>query len=313
MTVHQPVARFHLPGSALLLVTLALLPGVAKADDCVIAPAPQTAATPKTAAAPAKPRPVVRPAVRRPPPLTEVGVPGAPKAQPAAQAKPQSPTRQRVVVQRKRPSPNAKLVASEQAPTPVPKADATCTPVADPPEGRSRMKEAPRFTPIDPPTRPPSMPSVRRDPLEGIRTGLPGVDPMPPSLDPMPPSLDLVPPSADLVPPGEVALAPPYQMTLVPPSPVVLLPPPMGGGGGGGPELPLVEKPAPPLNPNPPGLTIPPLVIVPPETDRPIDPGTPPDPEQPHPVPIPGSVWLVLVGLAGVFRQRCRALPGMQR
>lgn len=298
MTVHQPVARFHLSGSALLLLTLALLPGKADAEDCV------AAAAPKTATAAAKPRPAVRPPVRRPPPPTEAGALAIPKAQPAAQAKSQSPTRPRAVIQRKRPPATAKLAASGQAPKPVAKAVPTCTPVADPSDVRSRMGDVSRFTPIDPSKRLLIEPSVRQDPLEGIRTGLPGVDPMPPSLD--------------LTPPGEVALVPPVQMALVPPFPVVLLPPPMGGGGGGGgggvgPQLPVVGKPAPPLNPNPPVAIIPPLVVVPPLIDKPVDPWTPPDPDGPHPVPAPGSVWLLLAGLPGLLRQRCRAMPRVQR
>jgi hypothetical protein len=87
----------------------------------------------------------------------------------------------------------------------------------------------------------------------------------------------------------------------------------MGGGGGGGPQLPVVGKPAPPLNPDPPGVFIPPVVVVPPPTDKPVDPWTPPDPDGPHPVPVPGSVWLVLAGVAGLLRQRCRAIPRVQR
>jgi hypothetical protein len=176
--------------------------------------------------------------------------------------------------------------------------------VADPSDVRARLRDASRFTPIEPSKRLLIEPSVRQDPLEGIRTGLPGVDPMPPSLD--------------LMPPGEVALVPPVQMALVPPFPVVLLPPPMGGGGGGGgggvgPQLPVVGKPAPPLNPNPPVVIIPPLVVVPPLIDKPVDPWTPPDPDGPHPVPAPGSVWLLLAGLAGLLRQRFRAMPRVQR
>jgi hypothetical protein len=168
--------------------------------------------------------------------------------------------------------------------------------VADPSDVRARLRDASRFTPIEPSKRLLIEPSVRQDPLEGIRTGLPGVDPMPPSLD--------------LMPPGEVALVPPF--------PVVRLPPPMGGGGGGGgggvgPQLPVVGKPAPPLNPNPPVAIIPPLVVVPPLIDKPVDPWTPPDPDGPHPVPVPGSVWLLLAGLAGLLRQRCRAMPRVQR
>ena len=303
MTVHQPVARFHLPGSALLLLTLALLPGGARADDCGIV------AAPKTAAAPAKPRPAVRPPVRRPPPPTVVGASGPPKAQPAAQAKPQSPTRPRAEVLRKRPPATAKLAASRQAPKPAVKAVPNCTPVADPSDVRSRLRDASRFTPIDPPKRLLIEPSVRQDPLEGIRTGLPGVDLVPPSLDLVPPG------EVALVPPLQLALVPPFQMELAPPFPVVLLPPPMGGGGGGGGEsqLPVVEKPAPPLNPNPPGVIIPPVVLVPPLIDKPVDPWTPPNPDGPHPVPVPGSVWLLLAGLAGLLRQRCRALPRVQR
>jgi len=279
MTVHQPVARFYLPSSAVLL-TFALLPGLVSADDCV------TAVAPRAVTAPTKPRPVVRPPVRRPPPSTEVGALATPKAQPVAQDKPQQPARPRVVIHRKRPPASAKLVASEQAPKPVTKAVPTCTPVADPlAEVRSPLKDAPRFTPIDPPTRLLIVPNVVQEPLEGIRTGLPGE-----------------------------GLAPPFQVALVPPSIGG-----GGGGGGGGSQLPAVEKPAPPLNPNPPVVIIPPLVIVPPElidppvTDKPIDPGTPPDPDGTHPVPVPGSVWLVLAGLTGLLRQRWRVMPRAQR
>jgi len=112
-----------------------------------------------------------------------------------------------------------------------------------------------------------------------------------------------------------MAQLPPVQMDLVPPFPGVLVPPPMGGGGGGAgaPQLPIVEKPAPPFNPSPPGVISPPVVIVPPLIDKPVDPLTPPDPDGPHPVPVPGSVWLVLAGVAGLLRQRCRALPRVQR
>jgi hypothetical protein len=60
-------------------------------------------------------------------------------------------------------------------------------------------------------------------------------------------------------------------------------------------------------------VIIPPVVIVPPLIDKPVDPWTPPNPDGPHPVPVPGSAWLLLAGLAGLLRQRCRALPRVQR
>jgi hypothetical protein len=265
MTVRQSAALRHLPSTCALLVALALIPGFASADDCVLA------AAPKAAVPPAKPRPLVRAVVKRPPPAVDLNALAEPKSQPVGQAKPQPPARPRVVVHRKRPSATANLAASQQsAPKPAANAVPSCTPVADPQAAvRAPLLDAPRFTPIDPPTRLLSESSVRQDPLEGIRTGLPGEG-------------------------------------LGPSFPIALLPTPPGGGS----QIPTVEKPAPvyppispipPVEPIPPIVTIPPVDPIPPVTDKPVD------PEAPHPVPVPGSVWLVLAGLGALLRQRRRA------
>jgi hypothetical protein len=298
MTVRQSVFAFHPAGSALLLLTLALLSGVASAEDCVVAGAPKAAAVPATPRpvvrgpvhAPVRPpvvrAPPIRPPVVRQPQPTDVNALATPKAQPQVQARPQPhtqarplrPAGQRVVVHRKRPAAPASIAASEQAPKPVANNPVpTCAPLADPQTApMAPLKEAPRFTPIDPPMRLVGEPSARQDPLEGIRTGLPGE-----------------------------GMAPPFQVAQ-------LSPPIGGGGGGGGSPLPVLEKPAsakPPTGVIPPVGIIPPVELIPPVTDRPIDPGTPPDPDRPHPVPVPGSVWLVLAGLAGLLHQRCRSTP----
>ncbi len=269
MTVRQSAALLHLPSTCSLLVALALIPGFASADDCVVA------AAPKAVVMPAKPRPPVRPVVKRPPSSVDLNALAEPKSQPVGQGKQQPPARPRVVVHRKRPPATANLAASQQsAPKPAAKAVPSCTPVADPQAAvRAPLIDSPRFTPIDPPTRLLSESSVRQDPLEGIRTGLPGEG-------------------------------------LGPSFPIALLPTPPGGGS----QIPTVEKPAPvnppvyppiapipPVDPIPPVVTIPPVDPIPPVTDKPVD------PDAPHPVPVPGSVWLVLAGLGALLRQRCRA------
>ncbi len=270
MTVRQSAVPRYLPGATVLLATLALTPGFARADDCV------AAATPKSALVlPATPRPPVRPpvrpAVRRPPAAIDRNALTAPKAQPVGQAKPQTAARPRVVVHRKRPPATASLAASQQAaPRSVSKGVPTCTPVADPQAAvRAPLIDAPRFTSIDPPTRLLSESSVRQDPLEGIRTGLPGE-----------------------------GFGPSFPIALLPTSP------------GNGSQLPATEKPAPvyppsrpttPVEPIPPVVTVPPVEPIPPVTDKPVD------PETPHPVPAPGAVWLVLAGLGALLCQRRRA------
>jgi hypothetical protein len=170
MTVRRPVVAFHLPGSTALLLTLALLPGIASANDCVIAEAP------KAAAVPVKPRPVVRAPVRRPPPKTDVDALATPKAQPVAQAKPRQATRPRAVVHRKRPAATANLAAAEQAKKPATRSGTACAPTADPQAAvKAPLVDVARFTPIDPPTRLLSESNAVQTPLEGIRTGLPGM------------------------------------------------------------------------------------------------------------------------------------------
>jgi hypothetical protein len=271
MTVRQSTVPPYLPSVAALLMALALAPGLASAEDCV------AAATPKSAVVPATPRPPVRPAIRRAPPSVGGNALAVPASGPQGQAKPRPPARPRVVVHHKRPPATANLAASQQsAQRPAAKAVPSCTPVADPQAAvRAPLIDAPRFTPVDPPTRLLSESSVRQDPLERIRTGLPGE-------------------------------------SLGPSIPIALLPRPPGGGS----QVPVAEKPAPvrppigptaPVDPSTPVVTIPPVVTnppvdpIPPVTDKPVD------PEAPHPVPLPGSVWLVLAGLGALFRQRCRA------
>lgn len=262
MTVRQSASVPYLLSATALVVALALAPGFASADDCVVA------AAPKGAVVAAKPRPQVRPAVKRAPPAIDRNALVEPT--PVGQAKPNAPARPRVVVHRKRPPATANLAASQQsAPKPAAKAVPTCTtPVADPQAAlRAPLIDAPRFTPVDPPTRLLSESSVRQDPLEGIRTGLPGEG-------------------------------------FGPSFPIALLPTPPGGGS----QVPVAEKPAPvyPFGPTPPvglvppGVTNPPVDLTPPNTGQPID------PEAPQPVPAPGSVWLVLAGLGALLRQRYR-------
>jgi len=265
MTVRQSAALLHLPSTCALLVALALIPGFASADDCVVA------AVPKAAVVPAKPRPPVRPVVKRPPSAGDLKALTEPKSPPVGQAKPHAPSRPRVVVQRKRPPATASLAASfPSAPKPAAKAVPTCTPVADQQTAvRSPLIDSPRFTPIEPPTRLLSEPSVRQDPLEGIRTGLPGEG-------------------------------------LGPSFPIALLPPPPGNGSQVPvTEKPATVYPPigsiPPPEPIPPVVTIPPVEPIPPVTDKPVD------PEAPHPVPAPASVWLVLAGVVALLRNRCRA------
>jgi hypothetical protein len=274
MTVRQSASVPDLLSASALMVALALAPGFASADDCVVAVAP------KAAVVAAKPRPPVRPAVKRAPPAIDLNALAEPTSQPDGQAKPNKPARPRVVVHRKRPPANANLAVSQQAASkPAIRAVPTCTPVADPQAAlRSALIDSPRFTPVDPPTRLLSESIVRQDPLEGIRTGLPGEG-------------------------------------LRPSFPIALLPTPPGGGS----QLPVAEKPAPvfpiptppvdllppgttnpPVDLIPPGTTNPPVDLIPPITDRPID------PEAPQPVPAPGSVWLVMAGLGALLRQRYR-------
>lgn len=266
MTVRQSASVPYLLSATALVVALALAPGFAIADDCVVA------AAPKAAVVAAKPRPPVRPAIKRAPPAIDLNALAEPTSQPVGQAKPNPPARPRVVVHRKRPPATANLAASQQsAPKPAAKAVPTCTPVADPQAAlRAPLIDAPRFTPVDPPTRLLSESSVRQDPLDGIRTGLPGEG-------------------------------------FGPSFPIALLPTPPGGGS----QLPVAEKPAPvyppvypiptpPVDLTPPGVTNPPVDLIPPITDKPID------PEAPQPVPAPGSVWLVLAGLGALLRQRYR-------
>ena len=277
MTVRQFASVPYLLSASALMAALALAPVFASADDCVVAVAP------KAAVVAAKPRPPVRPAVKRAPPAIDLNALAEPTTQPVGQAKPDRPARPRVVVHRKRPPATANLAASQQAASkPAVKAVPACTPVADPQAAlRAPLLDAPRFTPIDPPTRLLSESSVRQDPLEGIRTGLPGEG-------------------------------------FGPSFPIALLPTPPGGGS----QVPVAEKPAPvyPFGPTPPvdlvppggtnppvdlippGVTNPPVDLIPPVTDKPID------PEAPQPVPAPGSVWLVLAGLGALLRQRYR--PG---
>lgn len=251
MTVRQSASPLYLFSATALMVELALGPGLATADDCVVAVAP------KAAVVAAKPRLPVRPAVKRAPPAIDLN----------ALAKPKPPARPRVV--RKRPPATAKLAASQQsAPKAAATAVPTCTPVADPQAAlRSPLLDAPRFTPIDPPTRLLIESSVQQDPLEGIRTGLPGEG-------------------------------------LGRSFPIALLPTPSGGGLQlPGAENPA---PVNPIGPTPPvalisaGATNPPVDLLPPTTDKSID------PEAPQPVLAPGSVWLVLAGLGALLRQRYR-------
>lgn len=261
MTVRQSASPLYLFSATALMVELALEPGLATADDCVVAVAP------KAAVVAAKPRLPVRPAVKRATPAIDLNALAEPTSPPVGLAKPKPPARPRVV--RKRPPATAKLAASQQsAPKAAATAVPTCTPVADPQAAlRSALLDAPRFTPIDPPTRLLIESSVRQDPLEGIRTGLPGE-----------------------------GLGRSFAIALLPtPSAGALQLP---GAENPAPVYPI--GPTPPVALIPAGATNPPVDLLPPTTDKSID------PEAPQPMPAPGSVWLVLAGLGALLRQRYR-------